>query len=162
MANANRGEVWQADRWEGGPSPFCVSRELSKTRGSIAGSSTAYNLNGSPELYHSLKAKRAIGVVLLVGLVVHAGVAVCTTGCHGNAGHAQAACIASPSVIENVKEMWRREFKKREGDIPTDADLFGPDKYLFQKPACPSHGIYTLGPTGEAPTCSIPGHSIRE
>ena len=50
------------------------------------------------------------------------------------------------------------DFQKRPTDVPLDTDLFGPGKYLPQKPACPSGGVYTLGAVQAKPTCSVPGH----
>jgi len=45
--------------------------------------------------------------------------------------------------------------------VPTDADLFGPDKYIETKPSCPAGGTYTLGSVREKPTCSIPDHVLE-
>jgi hypothetical protein len=46
--------------------------------------------------------------------------------------------------------------------MPTDADVFGPDKMIREKPVCPAGGIYTLRSVGENPTCSIPGHVVPD
>jgi DNA repair exonuclease SbcCD ATPase subunit len=70
------------------------------------------------------------------------------------------ACIYNLKAIEGAKGGWALEQKKTGADVPTDADLFGPDKYLGQKPACPAGGVYTLGPVQVKPTCSIPGHAL--
>ena len=69
-----------------------------------------------------------------------------------------AACIANLKAIEGVKARWAADFQKQPTDLPLDADLFGPGKYLPQKPACPSGGVYTVGQAQAKPTCSAPGH----
>ena len=62
--------------------------------------------------------------------------------------------------LQGAKDSWALEHKKRDGEIPTDADLFGPDGYIRQKPTCPQGGTYTLGPVGQLVTCSVPGHTL--
>ncbi len=62
-------------------------------------------------------------------------------------------------AIQGAKETWALERNKTPNDVPTDGDLFGPDKYLREKPVCPRDGIYTLGKVSEKPTCSVPGHT---
>ena len=69
-----------------------------------------------------------------------------------------ATCLANLKTIEAVKARWAMDFQKRPTDVPLDTDLFGPGKYLPQKPACPSGGVYTLGAVQAKPTCSVPGH----
>ncbi len=61
-------------------------------------------------------------------------------------------------VIE--KGFWAEAGNKSTNDIPTDADLFGPDKPSPRKPPCPAGGTYTLGSVGTKPRCSIPGHTL--
>jgi hypothetical protein len=70
------------------------------------------------------------------------------------------ACIANLKAIMGAKAVWALELKKTEADTPTDGDLFGPDKYIGQKPACPAGGVYTLGPVQAKPACNIPGHVL--
>ncbi len=70
-----------------------------------------------------------------------------------------AACINNLKAIESVKARWATDLQKQPADVPLDAELFGPGKYLPQKPACPSGGVYTVGPVQLKPTCSIPGHT---
>jgi len=62
--------------------------------------------------------------------------------------------------LQGAKDSWALEHKKRDWEVPTDADLFGPDGYIRQKPTCPQGGAYTLGPVGQLVTCSIPGHTL--
>ena len=70
-----------------------------------------------------------------------------------------AACVANLKQIDVAKATWARQMRKTATDIPLDADLFGPGKYLPQKPMCPSGGVYTLGTVGTKATCSVPGHA---
>lgn len=70
------------------------------------------------------------------------------------------ACIANLKTIEGAKGLWALEMKKGDADVPTDADLFGPDKNISQKPVCPSGGTYDLKPVSEKPTCSVPDHTL--
>jgi DNA repair ATPase RecN len=70
-----------------------------------------------------------------------------------------AACVANLKMIEGVKTRWATDLQKQPTEVPLDADLFGPGKYLPLKPACPNGGIYTVGPVQAKPTCSVAGHS---
>jgi vacuolar-type H+-ATPase subunit I/STV1 len=70
------------------------------------------------------------------------------------------ACINNLRAIAGAKSVWALEQKKTEAEVPADADLFGPDKYIHQKPACPVGGVYTLGPVVAKPTCNVPGHIL--
>ena len=62
-------------------------------------------------------------------------------------------------AIEGAKATWALENRKTTNDIPTDADLFGPESYIRDKPRCPAGGVYTLGKAGEKPKCSVRGHN---
>ena len=75
-------------------------------------------------------------------------------------GHS--GCTQNLKVIQGAKETWARESHRTDRDIPLDADLFGPGKYLREKPKCPEGGVYRLGPVAENPTCSLGGalHSL--
>src|SRR5436190_15224099 len=70
------------------------------------------------------------------------------------------ACISTLKAIEGAKANWALDMKKGDADVPTDADLFGPDKYIETKPTCPAGGSYTLGAVREKPTCSVPEHVL--
>jgi type IV pilus assembly protein PilA len=65
------------------------------------------------------------------------------------------SCIANLRQINNAKTTWGAETGKQPTDTPIDADLFGADKYLREKPLCPSEGDYTLAPLDTPPTCSL-------
>src|SRR5881398_148081 len=54
------------------------------------------------------------------------------------------ACIANMKQIHGAKATWALENKKNSADVPADADLFGADKYIAKKPACPAGGNYVL------------------
>jgi len=70
------------------------------------------------------------------------------------------ACIANLKAMEGAKGYWALEMKKGDADVPTDADIFGPDRAIAQKPLCPSGGTYDLKAVSEKPTCSVPDHSL--
>jgi len=71
------------------------------------------------------------------------------------------ACIQNLGKIEAAKQIWGVEHGKHESDTPSDADLFGPDLYIKEKPACPGGGTYELHTIGENVTCTISGHTIQ-
>src|SRR5258705_6374321 len=70
------------------------------------------------------------------------------------------ACVSTLKAIDGAKANWALDMKKSDADVPTDADLFGGDKYIETKPICPAGGTYTLGAVREKPTCSIPDHVL--
>lgn len=70
------------------------------------------------------------------------------------------ACIANLKQVEGAKATWALEQKKSNTDTPTDADLFGTDKYIREKPACPAGGTYVLTAVDSKPTCNITGHAL--
>lgn len=71
------------------------------------------------------------------------------------------ACINNLRQIDAAKQQWALEKNKKEGDVPTMDDL---KEYIGRPgaplPHCPQGGTYTIGSVGEAPRCSIPGHSL--
>jgi prepilin-type N-terminal cleavage/methylation domain-containing protein len=71
------------------------------------------------------------------------------------------ACINNLKAIQGVKVQWALEMKKADTDAPSDAELFGPDKYIAKKPECPAGGSYSLNPVGQNPTCTIPEHTAE-
>jgi prepilin-type N-terminal cleavage/methylation domain-containing protein len=70
------------------------------------------------------------------------------------------ACINNLKTIEGAKGVWALEMKKGDADVPTDADLFGLDRNIRDKPACPGGGTYDLKSVSEKPTCTVPGHAL--
>ena len=69
-------------------------------------------------------------------------------------------CIAALRATDGATQMWALEEKHTTTDIPTDADLFGPGRYLPHKPRCPQGGSYTFGTVEKFPRCSIPNHTL--
>jgi len=70
------------------------------------------------------------------------------------------ACIMNMKAIAGAKENWALDYKKGDADTPSDTDLFGRDKYIENKPACPAGGTYNIGPVSEKPTCSVATHAL--
>lgn len=71
-----------------------------------------------------------------------------------------AACRLELKHIADAKALWAAEHRKTTNDIPTWADLVGPDRYLTSERECSRGGTYTIGRVGEPPTCSLPKHKL--
>ena len=69
-------------------------------------------------------------------------------------------CIENLSQNESAKQLWGLEHGKKDGDVPVDADLFGPALYMKKKPSCPGNGLYDLGTIGLVPFCNQEGHTL--
>ncbi|MGH7942195.1 MAG: hypothetical protein ACREE6_13845 [Limisphaerales bacterium] len=68
-------------------------------------------------------------------------------------------CIANLRLIYVAKQAWALEKNKADTDTPTEQDLLPYIKGgVF--PVCPAGGTYSIGPVGQLPTCSIPGHVL--
>jgi hypothetical protein len=76
----------------------------------------------------------------------------------GRGGSAKYACIANLKQIDGAVQTWLLENPLMTNQIPRDADLFGPELYIRNKPKCPEGGEYMIGKAGEVPRCSIPWH----
>ena len=63
-------------------------------------------------------------------------------------------------AIQGAKEAWAQDYHKWNSDVPTDADLFGPDRYIREKPLCPKDGFYSLNCVTNRPTCSREDHKF--
>jgi prepilin-type N-terminal cleavage/methylation domain-containing protein len=95
-------------------------------------------------------------VVTLIGVLA----AIALPSFHQSVMKTQArACITNLKSIDMAKAQWMADARKAAEATPTDADLFGEDKYLREKPSCPAGGTYTLGAGGARPVCNVPGHS---
>ena len=70
------------------------------------------------------------------------------------------ACIANLIQIHGAKCTWALENNKTNSAQPTASQLYGPNNYIRDEPACPSGGTYTLGNVGTKPRCSIKGHTL--
>lgn len=73
----------------------------------------------------------------------------------------ESACINNLRQIDGAAATWALETKAAPGDIPSDADLFGDDRYIRRKPECPDGGRYVIGSGNRRPTCSVPHHSLE-
>ena len=72
------------------------------------------------------------------------------------------ACINNLRQIQAAKNEWALENNKTTNDIPTAQDLNQYIKGGFGSLHCPAGGTYTIGPVGQAPTCSIPRHKLPD
>ncbi len=70
-------------------------------------------------------------------------------------------CILNLKTMAGAKENWALDFKKGDNDTPSDADLFGRDKYIESKPSCPAGGTYDIRQVAEKPTCTVPEHTLQ-
>jgi hypothetical protein len=116
---------------------------------------------------YKLNIKRLVFGALFGALaLIVASTVGCTTprrATNADAAHAPVlnatqTCRANLHHIEGAKRVWALENRKMDTTVPTDADLFGPDALMREKPKCPSGGTYTLRAVEDAPLCSIPGH----
>jgi prepilin-type N-terminal cleavage/methylation domain-containing protein len=99
-------------------------------------------------------------VVALIGLVAAIAVPTFVTS---RINSRKNTCIANLRQIENAKQVWANEGNKNGGSQASATDLFGPDKYLRAKPACPSGGQYSIEIVDEKPKCTygpIEGHIL--
>jgi len=71
-------------------------------------------------------------------------------------------CVANLNRLEGAKIAWAKQSAKIVGEACVMSDIVGAGKYLREQPVCPSGGAYTLGAVGVKPTCSIPGHVIKD
>jgi hypothetical protein len=70
---------------------------------------------------------------------------------------AQKQCIENLELIQGYKEKWALDHHRPPNSMPRDRDLFGPGRYLEQKPVCPGHGTYILNSTQDPPFCTVHG-----
>jgi hypothetical protein len=74
-------------------------------------------------------------------------------------------CVSYLGQIAAAKEDWARENNKTTNDTPDWNDLrpYLPPQWTNGQPLCPAGGVYTIGPIGELPICSIGGpmHSLN-
>ena len=73
----------------------------------------------------------------------------------------QRVCTLNRKSIDNAKMRWAAENHQSETASPTDGDLFGADRYIEHKPACPARGDYSLNSVHEKCTCNAGGHENR-
>lgn len=71
-------------------------------------------------------------------------------------------CIHNLRLIDHAKQQWAMENNKQADAVPTPEDL---DRYIpggYAHLHCPRGGEYVIGQCLDAPTCSIPGHQLRD
>lgn len=95
-------------------------------------------------------------VVAIIGLIV--GLAIPNFLKSRNLARQQ-LCIENLSQLEAAKQLWGVEHGKKDGDIPSEADIIGENAYIKKMPTCASGGTYNLQPIGTSATCNIAGHS---
>jgi prepilin-type N-terminal cleavage/methylation domain-containing protein len=95
-------------------------------------------------------------VVAIIGLL--AAVAI-PNFVKARAASQRTACVINLRAIEGAKNNWALETRKSSSDVPNDNDLFGPDKYIREKPGCPANGTYSIGEVAAKPTCSVSDHT---
>jgi len=69
-------------------------------------------------------------------------------------------CVIHLKQIDDAKRSWALSQKKSDGEAVTAADISGyvkPDTF-----ECPKGGVYQINPVGHRPTCSIPGHELKD
>jgi hypothetical protein len=124
--------------------------------------------SGDEELASKLRQQKrwSLAVAVSISAVVGSGLLVVTLPtrfnpflyCHHISPHV--ACTGNLRALDGAKHTWALENKKAGDAIPEDADLFGSDKYIREKPTCPSGGAYLIGRVSRKPRCTVPGHTI--
>jgi prepilin-type N-terminal cleavage/methylation domain-containing protein len=82
---------------------------------------------------------------------------------NARAASQRTACIANMKQIEGAKGTWAIELKKSSSASPDDGQLFGANRYIRQKPACPAGGAYTIDLVGNEASCTLgtaEGHTL--
>lgn len=67
------------------------------------------------------------------------------------------ACRDNQRSIEAAKSVWVLDQAKKKDVAPSDDDLFGPGKYMNERPVCPAGGSYQLNDGATPPACSVHG-----
>jgi hypothetical protein len=80
---------------------------------------------------------------------------------NNRSGSMRNICINNLRQLDAAKNQWALENNKHNGDICTEEDLKPYIRLVNgQLPKCPAGGIYIIGPVGETPKCSVPGHAL--
>jgi hypothetical protein len=70
-------------------------------------------------------------------------------------------CINELQQIDSAKQQWALEKDKKDGAVPSAADLDPYVKGGFNSFKCYKGGTYSINPIGQVPTCSVPGHALQ-
>jgi len=95
-------------------------------------------------------------VVAIIGLL--ATIAIPSIN-HAIKKSQQQACAVNRKNIDGAKATWALDNHQPPDAIPTDADLFGEDRYIEHKPGCPAGGDYSVNAVRQKCTCSVPVHA---
>ncbi|HUR45295.1 MAG TPA: DUF4190 domain-containing protein [Candidatus Saccharimonadales bacterium] len=70
---------------------------------------------------------------------------------------ARKECLENLELIQGYKEKWALQYNRPSQAMPREHDLFGPGRYLEQKPVCPSRGTYIINAVQDPPFCNVHG-----
>ena len=112
----------------------------------------------APLLRHSQRAFTLIEIMIVVAIIGLLAAVAVPNVLKARKNAQRQACINNLKTIEGAKGIWALEMKKGDADVPSDTDLFGPDRTIASKPGCPAGGTYNLGAVNERPSCSVPEH----
>ncbi len=110
---------------------------------------------------NSGRIKRSIWVVVFLGGVLLAIPQMIPSRMHSCTN----ARIANLKQIQGAMEQWALETKRSTNDLVSITDISGsPTNYIKllinKELICPAGGTYTLATVGEAPRCSVVGHTL--
>jgi hypothetical protein len=71
------------------------------------------------------------------------------------------SCVKNLRQIDGAIQQWALENSQAPESVPTEGELA---VYLTDGvyPKCPGGGIYRLAPVNASPTCTIPGHTLKQ
>jgi hypothetical protein len=73
----------------------------------------------------------------------------------------RAACVNNLKWIANAKAEWASKNDKSPTDAPSEADLYGINAFIRDRPQCPRGGTYIIGRVADDPTCSFANKGHR-
>jgi hypothetical protein len=71
-------------------------------------------------------------------------------------------CIGNLQQIEFAKEQWAMEAEPADDEVPSTEALNGFLDQKIEDMKCPSGGTYKINAAKVKPTCSVPGHELKE